>query len=858
MKSYIARKLIVYTILFSSVITLIITAIQLYTEFQYDVKGIYQRLDQIKISYQKSITQSAWLSDREQLKIILDGITELPDIAYSKIVTDNNAYITSGEIPLSENIKMEMELHYAYNNKMINIGEFTVVASLSGIYDRLLNRFWIILLSNALKTSLVAVFIYFLFSNLVTRHLVKISDFTERHNALSNVKNLTLDRPEGKVDEFDVLVESINDMQARLYEQVSEISYQKQYLSQTLNSIGDAVITTDHEGNITSMNPVAEALTGWLDDEARGKALKCVFKIVNASTRDPIENPVEKVLASGETIYLSNHTTLIAKDDREHQIADSAAPIRNGDNILGIVLVFNDVTEQYKMREELKSKEQEQREILQSMVDGVITIDEKGIVHSFNHSAEKMFGYLVEEISGKNINCLMPPPYASLHDAYLHKYTITGEKSIIGKGRDLSGLRKNGETFPMHLLVAELPRDLDGNRRFIGSCIDLTEQKKNEEQLRRTQKMDALGKLTGGIAHDYNNMLGVVLGYSELLQGKLEGQSKLQEYVSNIIRAGERGAKLTRKLLTFSRERSIDIEKLDINRVIREEQDMLEKTLTARIKLEFRLGHDLWPVYLDESELEDAVLNMSINAMHSIEGNGQLTIETSNEKVGFANTEVSGLVPGDYVRLDVSDNGCGMSEAIRERIFEPFFSTKGDKGTGLGLSQVYGFVNRSGGVIRVDTSPGKGSVFSLYFPRYQGESVNVRAVENSRYTDINTEVRRNVLVVDDEPALLNLAREILNSQNYRVFYAEGAKQALEILQVEKIDVLISDIIMPYMDGYTLASHVQEKYPNVRIQLVSGFSGEENLDSRNEQLSQELIYKPYSAGALLARIQVLLQ
>ncbi|VAW59710.1 diguanylate cyclase/phosphodiesterase (GGDEF & EAL domains) with PAS/PAC sensor(s) [hydrothermal vent metagenome] len=856
MKSNIARKLIIYTILFSSVITLIITVIQLYTEFQYDVKGIYQRFEQIENSYEESLTLAAWVSDREQLQIILDGITELPDIVYARVNVENYKDIASGVVEQPESIEFRMDLNYLYNDRDVYLGELKVVASLSGVYKKMINRLWIILLSNALKTLLVALFVYYIFSRLVTRHLIRISKFSENYGDLSVNRTLSLDRVQGAKDELDTVVENTNNMHARLREQISQISHQKKHLSQTLNSIGDAVITTDSEGRITRMNPVAEKLTGWKHKEAFNQLSKAVFPIVDALTREPVANPVDKVLSTGKTVYLSNHTTLISKNTREHQIADSAAPIKDGDEIIGVVLVFNDITEQYRMREKLQSKEREQREILQSMVDAVISIDGNGVISSFNHSAEILFGYFMDEVLGKNIKCLMPEPYASLHDGYIKQYILTGEAKIIGKGRDVTGLRKNKETFPMQLLIAELPRDIDGAQRFIGSCIDLTELRQHEAQLRISQKMDALGKLTGGIAHDYNNMLGVVLGYAGLLKDALAEQPKLLDYVKNIAHAGERGAKLTKKLLSFSREKSSSVDILNINMLLEEQFHMLEKILTARIKLKFKLENNLWLVCLDESELEDAILNLCINAMHAIEGNGRLMIETSNRKITATDADLLKLVAGDYVRLRIVDTGCGMDEAVREKIFDPFFTTKGDKGTGLGLSQIYGFMNRCDGVVEVNSILQQGSTFSLYFPRFQGKSPYIKHPEISGSVDLSGQ--GTVLVVDDEPALLDLAREILEQKNYQVLCAGCAKQALEIMGKERVDVLLSDIIMPDMDGYALASIVKEKHPDIKIQLVSGFSGEESIDPKNEPLSQTLLYKPYNAEVLLTGIRKLLQ
>lgn len=642
-----------------------------------------------------------------------------------------------------------------------------------------------------------------------------------------------------------------------------KLSEEKQLIYTTLNSIGDAVITTNTSGQITNMNPVAEKLTGWLLENAMGLSLKTIFSIIDASNRKPIAGPVEKVIATGEIIYLSNHTTLISKDGTEYQIADSAAPIRDGDgDIQGVVLVFNDVTEQYQLREKaglaqqsLKVKEKEQRDILNSMVNAVISINENGEILSFNKAAEDLFGYNCNEIIGENVSRLMPEPYAIKHDGYLKRYIQTGEAHVIGLGREVEGLRKNVETFPMRLLAAELPKDIDGKRRFIGSCIDLTHSKQQQEQLRRSQKMDALGKLTGGIAHDYNNMLGVILGYSEIIEGIVQEQPELANYIHEIQHAGERGAKLTKKLLTFSRRESSENKIVNLNTLLQDSQLMLEKTLTVRINLVLELEKDLWQIYLDVNDLEDAILNMSINAMHAIEGNGQVTFETRNEVINEIDAQQFQMAAGEYVLLSITDTGCGMDSETKEKIFDPFYSTKGELGTGLGLSQVYGLVQRSKGNIKIYSEPGHGSRFTLYFPRYYESEIKEKQFEGEKITDLTG--HQTILIVDDEPALVRLTSHILAQQGYQVFSASNGKEALLILEKEPIDVLLSDVIMPEMDGYQLAAIVLEKYPNIKIQLASGFSDDRHLDNINSSLHQNLLHKPYHSKKLLLRIHELL-
>ena len=513
---------------------------------------------------------------------------------------------------------------------------------------------------------------------------------------------------------------------------------------------------------------------------------------------------------------------------------------------------------QHKAQQALLVKEQDEWEILNSMVDAVIIMDEAGNIISFNKMAKTLFGYCFDEIIGQNINRLMPESDVGRYDAHLHYHLNTSDARVIGSGLELNGLHKNKQIFPMRLSLAELPANEVGKRLFIGTCQDLTQIKQQQEQMCRAQRMDALGKLTEGIAHDYNNMLGVIIGYSEMLQRLLADQPKLADYASRIRHAGERGTKLTKKLLLFSREEALEASKLDINTLLQDQQDMLQKTLTMRIKLLLDLADELWPVWLEKSDLEEAILNMSINAMHAMNNNcegAQLTISTCNHTINIHDALIFDLKAGDYVQLSLTDTGVGMDEAIKEKIFDPFFSTREEKGTGLGLSQVFGFVKRAGGTIKVYSEPGSGSQFVLNFPRYiKGECD--KATETSEDV-IDLSGSETILIVDDDEDLRDLNSDLLSSQDYQVFCAEDAKQALQILEHEHIDLILSDVIMTGMSGYQLASIVQEKYPAIKIQLTSGFSNNRHIDGVDLNLHQNLLIKPYDLHVLLKHIRALL-
>jgi len=390
---------------------------------------------------------------------------------------------------------------------------------------------------------------------------------------------------------------------------------------------------------------------------------------------------------------------------------------------------------------------------------------------------------------------------------------------------------------------------------YIGAVADITEQKLLEEQLRRTQKMDALGKLTGGIAHDYNNMLTIISGYAELLENKLREQPDLNKYVKHIIHSSSRGAALTKKLLTFSKHTPADAKTENINALLEYQMQMLRKTLTPRIELNLVLEENLWPVWLDAGNLEDALVNMSINAMHAMDSGGNLTIKTKNLTLSKSDIPDMDIKPGEYVLLQLIDTGSGMDEETTEKIFDPFYSTKGAEGTGLGLSQVYSFVKGSEGGIKVTSKLNEGTTISIYFPRHKDtgskeEIINTNAA--SSYGGHET-----ILIVDDETALLELGSEILNAEGYEVFTADSGQKALQILQDTSIDLLLSDVIMPEMDGFQLVSKVQSLYPAIKVMLISGFSNQDNIRNSSSSLTKNIIQKPFDPKELLKRVRTLL-
>jgi len=404
-------------------------------------------------------------------------------------------------------------------------------------------------------------------------------------------------------------------------------------------------------------------------------------------------------------------------------------------------------------------------------------------------------------------------------------------------------------------LIARV-RNLITNQKALEREIEFRERLNSEDMIRRSMKMEAMSKLTGGIAHDYNNMLGVIMGYTDLLARKLGDNPGLQRYVSQIERASANGAKLTSKLLSFTKKESNEEETLNINKLIVDTEPMLEKILTSAVRLELNLEEDLWNVHIDINDLENALLNMSINARHAMSEKGALTIVTMNKTLSPAVADKLGLENGDYVRLSILDNGIGMDKDTQARIFDPFYSTKGDAGTGLGLSQVYGFTQRSHGAISVESKPGKGTLFNLYFPRVD-DVLRKDEPKKDKESDLKAKKAYNILVVDDEEVLAELNAEVIANAGYNVKVSHDAAEAMAMLKLQAFDLVMSDVVMPGMNGYELASKIRQTYPDTKIIINSGYDESVHFDGVKEGVCDKMLEKPVSRVRLLESLAQLL-
>jgi len=354
--------------------------------------------------------------------------------------------------------------------------------------------------------------------------------------------------------------------------------------------------------------------------------------------------------------------------------------------------------------------------LLDDMVTFVAVLDVSGTIIFVNNTPLNAAGITLEEIKGTKF--WDASWWAYSQDA-IDKIRADSELCATGKNllHEIQLATADGTLIWIEYSMHSIRNEQGEVEYLVPEGRDITARKEQEELLRRSQKMDALGKLTGGIAHDYNNILGSITGFAELLSEKLVGEPKLQRYVENIQNSAIRGSKLTRKLLSFTKQKIAEISSCNLNSLLDEQKMLIEKTLTSQIQLNFVLYDKLWHTDLDKHDFEDSLLNMSINAMHAMDQNGQLTVRTNNEYIEENDAKQLAIDMGAYVTLSIADTGCGMDEETINNIFDPFFSTKGDKGTGLGMSQVFGFVQRCKAHIKIYSEVGKGTRFVFYFPR---------------------------------------------------------------------------------------------------------------------------------------------
>ena len=500
------------------------------------------------------------------------------------------------------------------------------------------------------------------------------------------------------------------------------------------------------------------------------------------------------------------------------------------------------------------------RAILESAVIAIITIDDRGLIENINPATERFFGYGASELIGQNVKVLMPEPYKAEHDGYIDNYLKTGTKKIIGIGREVSGRRKDGTIFPLHLSVSAF--EADGRRYFTGMIHNISDRKhveeallESERRLAHSQKMEAVGHLTGGIAHDFNNLLLVITGNLELLEPHLD-RDEPRVLLKEAQDATALGSKLTDELLTFARRRHMDAHDIQLNDLVVSITDLLRRTLGEHITLSTSLAREVWLTRADPGQFQSAIVNMAVNARDAMLQGGKLVVETRNIMLDADHVDFQfELKPGNFVQLSISDTGTGMPPEVRDRVFEPFFTTKEKgRGTGLGLAMVYGFVKQSGGHLTIYSEVGHGTTINLYLPRADGASVAPSSEKIKG--DVDPHARETILVVEDDERVRQLTIRRLKMIGYQVLEASDGPKALDILRgSDAVDLVFTDLIIPGgLSGREVAIRARQLKPGIHVLLTSGYAEQlvHGDDLQREQL--KVLRKPYQQSDLVAALR----
>jgi PAS domain S-box-containing protein len=495
--------------------------------------------------------------------------------------------------------------------------------------------------------------------------------------------------------------------------------------------------------------------------------------------------------------------------------------------------------------------------ILEAAVDGILTIDATGRIVAANRAAESIFGYRSDEMLGRNVALLMPPPYRDEHGGYLSRYLATGERKIIGIGREVLGRRKDGSTFPMYLAVGEA--NAGAERLFTGIVRDLSERKRLEQQLQQAQKMEAMGQLASGIAHDFNNLLAVIQGSSEMLLASATASDRDRRAAERIHLAAQRGTRLAGQLLAFSWRDPVSRARIDVDQHVEGMRDLLARLIGEDIELKLILSGSASTVLLDPGHLDQILMNLVVNAGAAMPGGGQLKIETQSVTLnGDRAAKGLSLDPGPYVVLIVEDTGTGIPAEHLPRLFDPFFTTKGPgRGTGLGLATVHAIATRNRGAVAVETRLGVGTRFEVFLPRADEAVAGATPVVAPAQARPRSSPAR-VLLVEDDDLLRDLAVEVLEEEGHSVTTAASADEALLAARsAGPFDLLLTDVVMPGMTAGELADRLGTLNPGLRVVFMSGHTDARLADRGYTSEGANFIRKPFDASTLAAKVAEIL-
>ncbi|MCG8423500.1 MAG: ATP-binding protein [Proteobacteria bacterium] len=555
---------------------------------------------------------------------------------------------------------------------------------------------------------------------------------------------------------------------------------------------------------------------------------------------------LEAILTAVERMAGGDLTAQIPEAEKRDHLDAIAAAI----NILAAELRYTTVSKQYMVS------------VLDSLADLLIVVDDRGAISAVNEAARQTLGYSDDELVGRALSALVVQPEGERFEAELGRLAATKRR-----WRTKTEMRaKSGEQIPVALTASPLDRVRDEPGRVVCVARDLrdthrlvAEREALEDQLQQAQKMEALGRLAGGISHDFNNVLTAIVNYADFLDDAMESDDPRRSDVAGIMTAAAGAERLIRQLMAFSRRQPLELQIVDVAELIGNLQGMLERILGEDVELVTRLHRDAGKVRIDPGQLEQVLVNLAVNARHAMVDGGSLVIAADTCELDRAEFHfMPEIDPGPYVRITVTDNGIGMTEEVKAHLFEPFFTTRAQgKGTGLGLATCYGIIKQARGRIEVDSAPGHGTEFRVYLPRTDAADATRRPSRETRRDDLHG--HETILLVEDDAAVRELAERALSGLGYTVVTADNGVTALEELQrvsPDAIDLVVTDVVMPQMGGPELVSRVKVISPDMKILFMSGYTGDSEL-GEEIRTSQFFLPKPFASAALAKSVRAVL-
>ncbi len=568
--------------------------------------------------------------------------------------------------------------------------------------------------------------------------------------------------------------------------------------------------------------------------------------------RRVIAEPLQRLLATTREVSSGNFS---ARTGLSYQLSEFGVLARAIDSM--VAALETDVSRRQEQEKALRESEARFKALVNNAADAIYLADTGGHLLDVNAEAERQTGYSREELLRMSIADIDARAHAdaAMLASYIEHLAKEGKTTL-----DTAHRNKDGTIFPVEVRVVYLPSATVP--MVLGVARDITERRRAEEkqarleaQLRQSQRMEAVGQLAGGVAHDFNNMLGVIIGYSEIILDQVGPSQSFHAELEEIQKAAMRSADLTRQLLTFARKQTVTPRVLDLNQTIEGMLKMLRRLIGENISLIWMPGNSLWPINMDPSQIDQVLANLCVNARDAIAGVGKLTVETENATLDkdYCATHV-GALPGEYVRITVSDTGSGMDKETLAHIFEPFFTTKNvGEGTGLGLATVYGAVKQNNGFINVDSEHGQGTTFTIYLPRHVETTTEMRATASSESVSPGDEI---VMLVEDEPSLLQMSKMMLERLGYTVLAAGTPGEAIRLAgeYSGQIHLLATDVIMPEMNGRELSVRLMESRPEMKCLFMSGYTA--NIITNQGMLKEEVscIQKPFSKNELAEKVR----